>query len=101
MLTSAVRDAANGRTFARALARALRARRTRDQRRYGGTPHLPGGDLSDRAPTARERPTLVIDIGGGSTELVIGTGATIVFQVSTQAGVVRQSERHVAVRSPD
>ncbi|MBV9918343.1 MAG: Ppx/GppA family phosphatase, partial [Solirubrobacterales bacterium] len=40
-------------------------------------------------------PTLVVDIGGGSTELVIGTGREAEFYVSTQAGVVRQSERHL------
>ena len=45
----------------------------------------PGGD-----------PTLVIDIGGGSTELVIGVpGEEPSFHVSTQAGAVRQTERHV------
>jgi exopolyphosphatase/guanosine-5'-triphosphate,3'-diphosphate pyrophosphatase len=37
----------------------------------------------------------VIDIGGGSTELVIGAGTEMLFRVSTQAGVVRQTERHL------
>jgi exopolyphosphatase/guanosine-5'-triphosphate,3'-diphosphate pyrophosphatase len=37
----------------------------------------------------------VIDIGGGSTEVVIGAGREATFHVSTQAGVVRQSERHL------
>ncbi|MGH2931180.1 MAG: Ppx/GppA phosphatase family protein, partial [Solirubrobacteraceae bacterium] len=39
--------------------------------------------------------TLVIDIGGGSTELAIGSGRELEFRVSTQAGVVRQTERHL------
>jgi exopolyphosphatase/guanosine-5'-triphosphate,3'-diphosphate pyrophosphatase len=37
----------------------------------------------------------VIDIGGGSTELVIGAGKETSFHVSNQAGVVRQTERHI------
>jgi exopolyphosphatase/guanosine-5'-triphosphate,3'-diphosphate pyrophosphatase len=94
VLTSAVRDAANGSAFAHQLAR-----------RYGLEAHVISGDtearltylgaISDRPQADLERPTLVVDIGGGSTELVIGTGKQISFQVSTQAGVVRQSERHV------
>ncbi len=39
---------------------------------------------------------LVLDIGGGSTELVIGTpGTDPDFHVSTRAGSVRQTERHL------
>jgi exopolyphosphatase/guanosine-5'-triphosphate,3'-diphosphate pyrophosphatase len=37
----------------------------------------------------------VFDIGGGSTEIVIGAGAEVAFHVSTQAGVVSQTERHI------
>src|SRR5919112_953422 len=44
----------------------------------------------------RDEPTLVIDIGGGSTEFVVGhPGATPDFHVSTQSGAVRQTERHL------
>ena len=50
--------------------------------------------MSERDPADRTR-TLVIDIGGGSTELVIGKGHDVRFHVSTQAGVVRQTERHL------
>jgi exopolyphosphatase/guanosine-5'-triphosphate,3'-diphosphate pyrophosphatase len=42
----------------------------------------------------------VIDIGGGSTEIVIGTGHEVSFHVSNQAGVVRQTERHVHTDPP-
>jgi exopolyphosphatase/guanosine-5'-triphosphate,3'-diphosphate pyrophosphatase len=93
VLTSAVRDAANGREFAQAV-----------KQRYRLEPHvLAGGDearltflgaTSDR-DQADGTPTLVVDIGGGSTELVIGARAQISFHVSTQAGVVRQTERHL------
>ena len=99
VLTSAVRDAANGRAFARELAQ-----------RYALDAHVISGDMearltyrgavSDRPQSDREHSTLVIDIGGGSTELVIGAGGRISFQVSTQAGVVRQSERHVRCDPP-
>jgi exopolyphosphatase/guanosine-5'-triphosphate,3'-diphosphate pyrophosphatase len=93
ILTSAVRDATNGRNFAAEVAD-----------RYGLATHVLTGDeearltflgaMSDRDPN-ETTPTLVADIGGGSTELVIGTDREPGFHVSTQAGVVRQSERHL------
>ena len=93
VLTSAVRDSANGREFADSV---------RD--RYGLEPHVLTGDEEARltflgATSERDRtdltPTLVLDVGGGSTEMVIGHGTEVVFHVSTQAGVVRQTERHL------
>jgi exopolyphosphatase/guanosine-5'-triphosphate,3'-diphosphate pyrophosphatase len=93
VLTSAVRDAANGQEFADAV-----------RERWGLEPHVLSGDeearltflgaTSERDPSDSE-PVLVIDIGGGSTEFVIGTGAEMEFHVSNQAGVVRQTERHL------
>ena len=93
VLTSAVRDSANGAQFAATV---------RD--RYRVEPHVLTGDqeaqltyrgaTSERDPGDRT-PTLVLDIGGGSTELVIGEGPDVGFHVSTQAGVVRQTERHL------
>jgi exopolyphosphatase/guanosine-5'-triphosphate,3'-diphosphate pyrophosphatase len=93
VLTSAVRDAANGQEFAHTV-----------QTRFQAEPHVLSGDeeaeltfrgaMSARNPTDRT-PTLVTDIGGGSTELVIGTDHEMAFHVSTQAGVVRQTERHL------
>jgi exopolyphosphatase / guanosine-5'-triphosphate,3'-diphosphate pyrophosphatase len=93
VLTSAVRDASNGAEFADAV-----------KRRYRLSPHILSGDeearltflgaTSERDPGDRT-PTVVIDIGGGSTEIVIGTGREMTFHVSTQAGVVRQTERHI------
>jgi exopolyphosphatase / guanosine-5'-triphosphate,3'-diphosphate pyrophosphatase len=98
VLTSAVRDAANGREFADTV-----------QQRYAITPHVLTGDdearltflgaTSERDPDDRT-PTLVFDIGGGSTELVIGSGHEMSFHVSTQAGVVRQTERHLSHDPP-
>ena len=93
VLTSAVRDATNGREFAQQV-----------EKQYGLEPHVLTGDdearltylgaTSERDPQDRT-PTLVVDIGGGSTELVIGAGQDIAFHRSTQAGVVRQTERHL------
>jgi exopolyphosphatase / guanosine-5'-triphosphate,3'-diphosphate pyrophosphatase len=92
VMTSAVRDAANGAEFAAAV---------RD--RYGLDGRTLSGDEEARltflgATTGREHggaPLLVIDIGGGSTELVVGARGTVEFHVSTQTGVVRHTERHL------
>jgi exopolyphosphatase / guanosine-5'-triphosphate,3'-diphosphate pyrophosphatase len=40
-------------------------------------------------------PVVVIDIGGGSTEFVVGRGRDVRFHASAQAGVVRHTERHL------
>jgi exopolyphosphatase/guanosine-5'-triphosphate,3'-diphosphate pyrophosphatase len=42
----------------------------------------------------------VIDIGGGSTEFIIGRDSTADFHVSLPAGVVRMSERHISSDPP-
>ena len=72
--------------------------------RFGFDARILDGDEEARltylgATTAREPPArgrlLVIDIGGGSTELVVGEGERVAFHVSTQVGVVRHSERHL------
>ena len=93
VLTSAVRDAANGPDF---------LRRVRDE--FGLDAHtIPGaeearltflGATSER-PDGAPEPVVVIDIGGGSTEFVVGAGGDLRFHVSTQSGSVRQTERHL------
>jgi exopolyphosphatase/guanosine-5'-triphosphate,3'-diphosphate pyrophosphatase len=92
VLTSAVRDASNGGAF---------AARVRDE--YGLDARVLSGEeeaqlmflgaMSGRA--AASEPTVVIDIGGGSTEFVIGVGRSAGFHASLHAGVVRMSERHI------
>ena len=95
VLTSAVRDAGNGAAF---------AQRVGDE--YGFEARPIDGDEEARLTylgAARDgdgTPTVVIDIGGGSTEFVVGRGAEVEFHVSTQAGVVRHTERHVANDPP-
>jgi len=44
---------------------------------------------------------LVCDIGGGSTELVVGAAGAVHGYVSLQAGVVRHAERHIHSDPPD
>ncbi len=92
VLTSAVRDAANGADFA---AR-VRAELGLDARVLSGDEEAQLtflGTMAGRRPAVE--PTVVIDIGGGSTEFIVGTGRTAGFHVSTPAGVVRMSERHI------
>jgi exopolyphosphatase/guanosine-5'-triphosphate,3'-diphosphate pyrophosphatase len=98
VLTSAVRDAANGGSF---------AARVREE--YGLEARVLTGEeeaqltflgaMSGR-PSPTE-PTVVIDIGGGSTEFIVGLGHTAGFHVSLSAGVVRMSERHIHSDPPD
>jgi exopolyphosphatase/guanosine-5'-triphosphate,3'-diphosphate pyrophosphatase len=98
VLTSAVRDASNGADFAR-----------RVQEDFGLPAHTLAGEeeaqltflgaTSARAGDAPD-PVVVIDIGGGSTEFVIGSQRRASFFVSTQSGVVRMSERHIAEDPP-
>lgn len=94
--TSAVRDAANGDAF---LAE-LRERHSLDAQVLNGLQEAQmtyrgarsGGHVGER--------TLVVDIGGGSTELIVGSGDEPEFHTSMQVGVVRHSERHVHADPP-
>jgi exopolyphosphatase/guanosine-5'-triphosphate,3'-diphosphate pyrophosphatase len=89
--TSAARDATNREEFFQAAERAL-----------GVRPELLSGDeearLSFVGATAglslASGPFLIFDIGGGSTELVLGATAPEVA-VSLQLGCVRMTERHL------
>jgi exopolyphosphatase / guanosine-5'-triphosphate,3'-diphosphate pyrophosphatase len=50
---------------------------------------------------AAPRPVAVVDVGGGSTELVVGDAAgTVLGAVSMQLGCVRITERHLAHDPP-
>lgn len=92
VMTSAVREAANGGEFAER----VRGECGLDARILTGEEEARMtflGAMSGR-PGAVE-PTVVIDIGGGSTEFVVGVGRTAGFHVSLEAGVVRMSERHI------
>jgi exopolyphosphatase/guanosine-5'-triphosphate,3'-diphosphate pyrophosphatase len=94
--TSAVRDAENGGAFIAELReRFALSARVLDGEEEARATYL--GATSEQPPG---EPTLVIDIGGGSTELVVGSGDEISFHDSLQAGVVRHTERHIASDPP-
>jgi exopolyphosphatase/guanosine-5'-triphosphate,3'-diphosphate pyrophosphatase len=94
--TSAVRDAGNGSAFIAELReRFALSARVLDGEEEARLTYL--GATSESSPT---EPTLVIDIGGGSTELIVGTGAEITFHDSLQIGVVRHTERHISSDPP-
>jgi exopolyphosphatase / guanosine-5'-triphosphate,3'-diphosphate pyrophosphatase len=94
--TSAVRDAANGDAFVAELReRFALAARVLDGEEEARLTYL--GATAEAPPTEA---TLVVDIGGGSTELIVGSGGEIDFHTSLQAGVVRHSERHIASDPP-
>ncbi len=92
VLTSAVRDASNGADFTVRVA----AEHNLDAQKIPGAleaqlSYL--GAISGRPPDAQT--LVVVDIGGGSTEFVIGRAGEVLFHTTTQAGVVRHTERHI------
>jgi len=100
--TSATRDAANAAEFIRGVTRIL-----------GVPPEVLSGDeearLSFTGATAElagepGAPYLVVDIGGGSTEFVLGPGppgaADPVAALSVDIGCVRMTERHLHGNPP-
>jgi exopolyphosphatase/guanosine-5'-triphosphate,3'-diphosphate pyrophosphatase len=94
--TSAVRDASNSGAFMAEL-----------RERFALDASILGGDdeaqLTYLGATAERRPvksTLVVDIGGGSTELIVGSGTEVDFYASLQVGVVRHTERHLGSDPP-
>lgn len=79
--TSAVRDATNGGAFMHEL-----------ETEFGFSTRILSGDeeaqLTRRGVGALEQTTLLLDVGGGSTELILGD-----FRTSIDVGSVRLSER--------
>src|SRR4051794_1000049 len=98
--TSATRDAANRDTFVAGVVQ-----------RLGVAPDVATGDeeaaLSFTGATAELRgsgrlaaPYLVCDIGGGSTELVLGDDTGVQAACSVDIGCVRMTERHLHTDPP-
>jgi exopolyphosphatase/guanosine-5'-triphosphate,3'-diphosphate pyrophosphatase len=58
-----------------------------------GTEEAALGFAGASGAVATEDPCLVIDVGGGSTELVVGRSGEVLGAVSTQLGCVRLTER--------
>jgi exopolyphosphatase/guanosine-5'-triphosphate,3'-diphosphate pyrophosphatase len=93
--TSAVRDARNKDAFFEGV-----------RRLTGGEPEVLTGDLEARATFAgvisdlpAGDPIVVVDIGGGSTELIVGSGAPERL-VSLDIGCVRLFEKHLVSDPP-
>jgi len=93
VLTSATRDSANGPEFMRRVcddygldARTIAGDEEARLSFLGATCQRDAGDPHTIA---------VLDIGGGSTELIVGHGHEVGFHVSAQVGVVRHTERHL------
>ncbi|MET8306561.1 Ppx/GppA phosphatase family protein [Micromonospora sp. NPDC005173] len=97
--TSASRDAANAADFTEMV-----------QRTLGAAPEVVTGDEEARLsftgavrglPADAKEPFLVVDIGGGSTEFVVGDRADGVrAAISVDIGCVRMTERHLAGDPP-
>jgi exopolyphosphatase/guanosine-5'-triphosphate,3'-diphosphate pyrophosphatase len=94
--TSAVRDAANGDAFLEEI-----------ESRFGLRTRLLSGEeealLTFRGVSqGRElsEPTLVVDLGGGSTEIIVGDATGIAFHSSVPIGCIRLTERFVAGDPP-
>jgi exopolyphosphatase/guanosine-5'-triphosphate,3'-diphosphate pyrophosphatase len=94
--TSAVRDAENADAFVAE----LRERFALDSTILDGAEEARltyAGACCDGSAAAG---TLVVDIGGGSTELVIGAGSTVLSSESLQCGTVRHTERYLTGDPP-
>ena len=95
--TSATRDAANAADFAAGV-----------RARLGVAPEVVSGDEeaalawagATRGLPGLTGPLVVLDIGGGSTELVLGSGATPDAAHSMDIGSVRMTERHLRSDPP-
>lgn len=96
--TSAVREASNGGEFAAGIGA-----------QFGIPIEVIGGDreaeltfvgASSGDAMDGDGRSLVVDIGGGSTEFIVGASGELLFHISTKLGAVRQSERHLASDPP-
>jgi exopolyphosphatase/guanosine-5'-triphosphate,3'-diphosphate pyrophosphatase len=95
--TSAVRDAVNGDAFIAE----LRERFDIDASLLTGEEEARLTYLGATAQRDGDQATnLVFDIGGGSTELIVGAGTDVHFHTSLQAGTIRHSERHLTADPP-
>ena len=96
VLTSAVRDAENGAD----LERTLRERFGFEAMTITGEREARLTFLGATAARPHDAPLMVLDIGGGSTEIVVGSRGSVEFFVSTQVGSVRYTERFLRTDPP-
>ena len=93
--TSAVRDARNRQEFIDRVKEATGF----DVRVLSGEEEASWTFAGTVSGSVRTDPSLVVDIGGGSTELSLGTGSCPSFHTSVDIGAVRLTERYFK-RSP-
>lgn len=93
--TSAVRDAINGEAFAK---KALEETGVAVSIIPGDQEALLGykGVLSGLPAHLKDKRFIIIDIGGGSTELIVGTIEGILYRHSFNVGTVRMTGKHIA-----
>src|SRR5260370_42018019 len=95
--TSAVREAANGREFVREAWRRYRVRievvPAEEEARLAFRSVTRHYDLDDRL-------TAIVDIGGGSTEVILAAGGLVEHVVSLPLGAVRLAERYCKSHPP-
>jgi exopolyphosphatase / guanosine-5'-triphosphate,3'-diphosphate pyrophosphatase len=96
LATSAVRDAENSGAFIAE----LRERFAMNARILTGDEEARLTYLGAVAGRPAADGTLVVDIGGGSTEIVVGCGQDMTFHSSLQVGTVRHTERHIRADPP-
>jgi exopolyphosphatase / guanosine-5'-triphosphate,3'-diphosphate pyrophosphatase len=89
--TSATRDAADRRAFLDGVRDLLGV----DAEVLTGQAEAATAYRGATATLEGDRPTLVVDIGGGSTELILGDGRTARAMISLDIGCVRLFERHL------
>ena len=89
--TSATREAENGGAFLRAIERKTGIR----ARLITGTEEARLIHLAAVYGVDTPKPAVVIDIGGGSVEITLGSGREIEFARSFKIGVIRLTERFV------
>ena len=94
--TSATRDAPNRDAIAAVVEGRLRA----PMRILTGEEEAAASFAGARLAVEGDGPVMVVDVGGGSTELVRGGPAGPNGAVSLQLGAVRQTERHLAHDPP-
>ncbi|MDO5493480.1 MAG: Ppx/GppA phosphatase family protein [Nesterenkonia sp.] len=96
--TSATRDAGNREVFVEGV-----------RERLGVDPEVISGEEEAALSFAgaasvldweTDRRVLVVDLGGGSTEFVLGTAAGVESSISTDMGCVRFTERHLSSDPP-
>ena len=92
--TSAVREAANSGELLESLGQAVQILSGDDEARLafaGAVSYL----------RLVKQPVVVLDTGGGSTEVIVGDAGGMRFHLSLPLGSVRLMERHASIRSRD